>query len=501
MKKIFLIFIFLLALSLRLYKLPYLTVFNSELAENYLNIKSLLNNPVLLTGQPTSHDWLRLSSIPYYLLFPIFYLSKFHPLTGAYFWAILSSLMVLVNYYIIKKIFNGKTALMSSLFFAVSPSLINLSRLPHLYVYVIPLTYLFLWRAYKYAIGETQKLWPLFLITGLAINFHFSAIILIPLTVLIQLLRHSGERGRSPSDSRIISALDSEVLTRFVPGMTDVLKCILAFFLPNIPFLINDALHGFITTRNIFIWFPYKMMNFFKGETYGLAKTTVADNTFPAILEFFKKSLFPPDFPLWLGFLPVIIILGSLLLLKIRKHSGFQILLLWLLVGITSLFIHKNPPFHYFMPIYILPVILLSVIQSGAKNQLKNSIIYLPVIIFIIINLHFLFSSRYFYQDIKPLPPYIPCMTQLQITQAIIKDAHGQKYSLSRIGPFDNYRNQFKYNYDYLLWWEGNEPVEKAEMKYIIVEDQKRTPQSPALKKILETENVSVYYEQNKNLH
>ena len=72
------------------------------------------------------------------------------------------------------------------------------------------------------------------------------------------------------------------------------------------------------------------------------------------------------------------------------------------------------------------------------------------IILFIILSdLLFIFSPQYLFLNRAENPFYIPYETQEKIAKAIILDAKGKKFSLSRVGPFDNYVGQSKENYEY----------------------------------------------------
>ncbi len=458
--------IFILATVIRLYNASVFPSYSAEIAQHYLEIIKLLQGNLLLNGPLTSHPWLRLGAIPYYLFFPVFWIARFHPLTLFYSWTVVEIAMVFFNYYVVKKILNERIALLSTLFLSLSPLQLLFNRTPGFYSFVIPLIYVLLLLLSRTVRKKSAPFWPIFLIVGFMINLHVSSLFLILFFILLGIY-----------------------LKKF--SRISIVASLLAFIIPNVYFFINDYLSRFSMTRNLLIWFPYKVFNFFSGKTLGVNKVSAIDETMVHIVNFFKTVFFPPYSPLVFG----VFIISLLLVYLAIKKSPFiiRILSFWLLFGIVALIIHKNPPLHYFVPIFILPIILISYIFSKLLENKRTKLIVSAFILFIIVsNVLFIFSSQYLFQKQKRDLFTIPYPTQERIARTIIRDAGDKKYSLSRIGPFDNYANEFKENYEYLLWWLGNRPVEKSHLKYMIVEDKNRFQNTTAVKSIAEINGVLI---------
>lgn len=402
----------------------------SEIAQHYLEIIKLLNNQWILQGPLTSHSWLRLSSTPYYLFFPIFALFRFHPMTLSYFWIITSILIIPLNYFVIKKVLDNKTAIISTLLIVTSPLFINLIKLPSFFNFIIPLFYFLLLAIHS------KRVWLVFFIISLMFSLHASALILLLFFIGVFLLIKKLDRKQIAFSS-------------------------IAYLIPQIPFFINDFYSGFSMTKNLILWIPYKAFNFLTGKTLGLNNRLVADETIKSIFNFIKLS-FLPDRIHW--------ITGMFILLLIivyfrRKKTIFveKVLYYLLIFGLLILMIHKNPPLHYFIPIYFIPLILLSKILS----LIKNKFLILILLFLISSNLYSIFNKK------KMSSEFIPYKTQEKVAKTIIKDSKGKKFSLLRKGPFDNYTDQFKQNYEYILWWLGNRPVKDSKLEYLIVEKEK----------------------------
>lgn len=174
-----------------------------------------------------------------------------------------------------------------------------------------------------------------------------------------------------------------------------------------------------------------------------------------------------------------------------QKNQKFiQILYVLFFFGIVSLIIHKNPPFHYFMPIYVLPIILIShIVTSILETKKEYSILTMFGASVVIINLYYIFSTQYLFAT-NISNSY---SKQKEVAEYIIKDAQGKPFELKRIGPFDNYPNEFKDNYEYLMWWLGNRPRTGPRTQYIIVEDKNMVPKELQGKDIKNIENVIIF--------
>lgn len=451
-----LIVIFILATLLRLYQPVSTLTLSSETAQHYLEIIKLFDKGTpFLNGPLTSHPWLRLSATPYYLFFPIMLLHAFHPLTLVYYSLLSSIITIFLNYIVVKKIFGEKTAFISTFLLTFAPSQLIYSRLSGFFVFVIPLTYLLIWQVSRLTKSKKRPIWPVFAVIGCLTTLHASALFL---TIFFTLLfiyqkRFTLHKG---------------------------LACLAAFLFPNVPFLIQDTLHGFSMTGHLLLWIPYKFMMFLSGKTLGAERQLVIDESISNIFTFFKSGFFPSSWPWFIG--AAVFVLLILLFIKKKKTTTENILYLWLFFGIIVLFFHKNPPFHYFATILVLPIILISQwLAAISTGKCRKVLVMSPLLIMGLFELRFIFSPAFLYQNPKQDPRFVPYATQLRIAQLIKNDSDNQKFMLKRIGAFDEYPQESKEQYLYLLWWLGNQPVEVAPLTYTIVEGTPKTPIDPSL--------------------
>jgi hypothetical protein len=443
--------LFLISFFIKFFRFSEFATYNAETGQHYLEIIKLLSGQFLVQGPLTSHSWLRLSSTPYYLFFPFFQLADFHPLTLPFLWTATSCLTILLSYLVVGKMYDRGTAVLASLLYLLSPNILILDRNSGFFPFIIPLMYLLIWQSDQFFFKGKGRLWVIFFLLSVMCTLHAAAIFVIPFYVAVIVVKKKIQR-------------------------TDFLKSMIAFLIPQIPFLAIDATQYFFSTRQLLLWLPYKVFNFLSGKTLGIEKATVEDQTVVFISNFFKQFFFSPSVPWWIGIgVCSFFAIWLIVLLKKRIFSLETFLLSLLMFGTTALVIHKNPPQHYFVPIMILPLVLSARFLSLLwKNKKHRSLMIFFLTIIIGLSTRFIYSSQYLFAHGNNLG----YETQLIIAERITRDARGQKFQLTRIGPFDHYQNGFKENYEYVLWWLGNRPIEDSLLEYIIVEDQsKLSPQ------------------------
>ena len=161
-----------------------------------------------------------------------------------------------------------------------------------------------------------------------------------------------------------------------------------------------------------------------------------------------------------------IIILLFLVLQKGEQYLKFIGLIM--IMGITGIFIHGNPPIHYYLPLFIPAVLLFSTSLERFSLKILSPLFAL----FILINCQFYFSNNWFDTSKEWFKNglNVPYSLQVETTNAIIQNSYGQKFKLKRVGPFDYFDKNYSQNYEYLLWKGGNEPIESSALVYTIYE-------------------------------
>ncbi len=423
--------ILILAILLRFYRIPQNLVFHGELGDNYLNIKNFIaNKEVPLLGPPTSHPWLSFSPLYYWVFVPILYLFKFNPAAGPYFFAFENLILIAVNFWVVKKILNSKVAAISSYLIAISPLWMSLTRESRFF----SLSIIFLYPVLYLLIKNPKKFFLNGIFLGLSLSFHLTPLFLVPFCLFVYFLNKN---------------LNLKSVFKFLAGI----------FLTQVPFLIYNITHKFVMLIKFLEWVPYRAVTSQKAFSVStfydfIAKSFVANTKFLSSLVFL-----------------LFIITFIYLAIKFYKNkkSPIFILISWFITGAVSLFIHGNPPSHYLMPLYFVPIIIVSYTLSKI-----NRYILLAVLIAItFINLKYYFSNNWFYipQDKIENNLLVPFRMQKEVSKFIINDAKGEKFNLSRVGYSDQFQDNYDQNYQYLLWLYGNTPVkDNQKLKYVVIE-------------------------------
>lgn len=433
--------IVLLGAFLRFFRLIPNMVFQGELGDNYLAIKNFVGSgQIPLVGPPTSHPWLAFGPLFYWLMAPVLALFNYNPAAGAYFIAFTQVVLILINFYFIGKLFKEKVALISSLLIAASPLYLNLARQSRFY----SLATIFFYPFFYYLVAG--NLFVSGLSFGIMLNFHLTPIVFIPPLIIYLIRKETKAKG----------------YLKFISGLT----------IPNIPFLIYNIGHRFEMLKNLILWVPYRIAGFVGIVPKNSPTSVTILNNFYSLSSFISSSFaYRPIF----GALFVLVI-GLYLVFEIRKNWGVKkiskefLLVLFFLFGYLGIFIHGNPPSHYYLPLYGIPVIFFSLILAKMKSQ---KLIGAILIIMLLINLNFYFSKSWFYRSTAKIDDAgeVPYSLQLDVAGEIIKDAGGRSLSLKRVGQFDYFKGYYAQNYTYLLWWLGNEPQENSKISYTIYEN------------------------------
>ncbi len=450
------LWLFLLILSLgigaflRFYRLPENIVFHGELGHNYLAIKNAFEDGIIpLLGPPTSHPWLSFGPLFYWLFGPLLALFNFNPVAGAYFFAAVGCAIIWLNFVVVKEFFGEKVAAISSFLISFSYAWVKLAQESRFF----SLSALFFYPFLYFLLRRRLFLAGLFL--GIMFNFHLSPIVvLIPTAIYLFVNKRVFNKNR-------------------------IFHGIVGFIIPNIPFLIYNSQHRFEMLANLIRWVPYRIAGFMGLYPKNTATTEVLRANIVSLYDF-VGNIFAPGYK-YLSFTMLAIILCFSAIKfyaeikKTEKNWPLLILILFFLFGYLGIFVHGDPPGHYYLPIYPLPTIFFSIfLVEAAQNKTLKFICGLVLAGLLTINLMFFFSGKWFYLPKDKVSEGLPVPYSMQLTavDTIIDDAKGKPFSLSRSGPFDYFEGNYAQNYRYLLWWKGNEPVANATLKYTIYEQK-----------------------------
>ena len=438
-ENILIILIVILGIMLRFYRLEANFSFSGELGQNLLEVKNyLIQGKIPLLGPQTSHPWLFFGPLYYWILTPFIMIFRYNPVSISYLGSISGILGIILNYIVVTKIVNKKTAIISSFLIAISPYFISFSRSGRFMFWESALFYLFMLCLFKIE-NKIYKYWfYLGLVYGIMLNFHLTPIALFPVIILFLL-------------KRIQISEKLKMITKFIYGL----------FITMLPFLIYDSGNRFDMTRKLILWIPYRFFGFFgliPQNNYSLdvlKKTIIQIYSFFLSTVVYEKSL-------------IAVILSIFVIIEIVRNVRnrsyiYRIINYSLLFMILAFIVHSDPPSHYFVPILPIPIILISIALTKISEKFRSNLItFIFCFIILIVNLNYLFSENYYFINnlkVSENHSYVPYQLQEQAAKCIVNDAKGKPYSLRRIGTNQEFGGDFAQNYQYLLWLYGNEPV------------------------------------------
>ncbi|MGB9883142.1 MAG: glycosyltransferase family 39 protein, partial [Microgenomates group bacterium] len=186
----FIVFVFFLTFFLRFFDLPRFISYHQDQVRDLLYVKKHFDNhQIILLGPKASVGNFYLPPFWYYLMTIAYFFSP-SPLAPAFMVVILNSLTVVFIYIFAKKFFDQKTAIFSSLLYAVSPISIEYSRFawnPNLIPFFTILTLYFL---FLYLFEKNNLLYFVLgvIFANLSLQLHYQGFIIFSFYFLAILL-------------------------------------------------------------------------------------------------------------------------------------------------------------------------------------------------------------------------------------------------------------------------------------------------------------------------
>lgn len=442
-----------------MYKLPENLVFHGELGHNYLAIKDfILDGRIPLLGPPTSHPWLSFGPLFYWIMAPVMILFDFNPVAPAYFFAFASSLTVILNLYVIKKIIGWQVALVSSLLMTISPAFIKIAWESRFFSLIIPIFYVFIYFFQK--VLKTNKGYTsLGVIFGVLLNFHYTPLVLLPVILFYLVVAKNVNRFLN--------------FFRFTSGVVLTLT----------PLVLYDLLNKFEMLGKLVLWVPYRLAGFLGVYPKNNVSSDSLISTFNTLFKFLGETVLPPNnnFTLVFGVMIFIAIIYYF------KKSSFLGLIF--LVGVVSLFIHGDPPTHYLF--LLLPAILMFVSLATVESFKK-----FPLLTILVVFLVLLKNGTYYHSDwfkSRTVNTNVSYKIQLEAVESIIKNSEGQNFAIKRVGPGDEFEGNYAQNYEYLLWRLRSAPVKASDTVYTFVEFENKYKGEV----VFDSEELTVYKNEN----
>lgn len=463
---IFILFLIMgIGLFLRFYKLQPNLIFNGEMGYDYMTIRNFVeNHQIPLIGPRTSHEWFFIGPLFYWIfgiLLPMFH---YNVLVGAYFFAIVGAASVLVCYWVINSLFGQKTGIISAFLISISPLWVQLAHDARFNAVTAVLFFPFYYFLVNAIRDKGKSLFILGVTLGIMFSFFPSPVLLLP-GAIVALFIYRKEVNKK----------------YFFTG-------ILGFLIPNIPYLIYNAEHKFEILGNLFTWIPYRVLGFLGLYPKNTATPDILKTNVIGLYTFFQQSYLHDSNILIIGLFLSVIVCA---IIYMRKNLPLTVLMIIFGTSYLGLFLHGAPPQHYYLVIFPVPIILLSLfLKDFGRKHLWAVVLIFGYLIFF--NFKFYFSNSWF--GINPFRMsddtyFVPYSLQQKITNLIAEDAGTNKFNLARVGTLDQFGDNFSLNYQFLLRNKNIILDKAAKLRYTIYEDTSNLPKN---EKVFWIENIAI---------
>jgi len=298
-------------------------------------------------------------------------LFKFQPIGLAFGVAIYSSFYLLVNYFIVKELFNKKIALISTIFLSFSSVLIDFSRFswnPNLLPLFVLLTIYFAIKSL-----QTNK-WHYFFLLGAFLSFsiqlHYLALFLIPAIGII-----------------FLSSLYKKSVKQLISQFHNFLISVLSFIIFSSPLIIFDLRHNFLNSKLFLALF----------KSSGTSFTSKINSFFDSFyyLNFYSFNINLNKFFIYVLLVFLFIILFTL----IKKSSNLKTFLLIFFITIVGMSLYNGPKHpHYFGILFPLYFVIISYFLASLNQSSFGKI----MIVFFISGYIFLNFQKYYFLRNQP---------------------------------------------------------------------------------------------------
>jgi len=367
-----LIAVILVGIFLRFYRLEGFVTFLGDQGRDAIIIKRIITGehfPAI--GAPTSVGQVYLGPFYYYFIAPWLLLFKFQPIGLAFGVAVYSSFYLLVNYFIVKELFNKKIALISTIFLSFSSVLIDFSRFswnPNLLPLFVLLTIYFAIKSL-----QTNK-WHYFFLLGAFLSFsiqlHYLALFLIPAIGII-----------------FLSSLYKKSVKQLISQFHNFLISVLSFIIFSSPLIIFDLRHNFLNSKLFLALF----------KSSGTSFTSKINSFFDSFyyLNFYSFNINLNKFFIYVLLVFLFIILFTL----IKKSSNLKTFLLIFFITIVGMSLYNGPKHpHYFGILFPLYFVIISYFLASLNQSSFGKI----MIVFFISGYIFLNFQKYYFLRNQP---------------------------------------------------------------------------------------------------
>lgn len=362
-----LIGVLLVGVFLRFYRLEGFVTFLGDQGRDAIIVKriiSLEHFPAI--GPPTSIGQVYLGPFYYYFIAPWLLFFNYQPVGLAFGVAFFSVIGLLINYMVVKELFNKKIALISTIFLTFSSVMIDFSRFswnPNLLPLFTLLTVYFVIKSLKI------NKWYFFALSGAFLSFsiqlHYLALFLIP-----------------PIGILFLSSFYKKSTKQLISQSLNLSISVFSFILFSSPLIIFDLRHQFLNSKLFLSLFKSS------GSTLSTKFNSLFDSFY--FLNLYSLNINLNKFLVYLLLLFLLLAFVTL----IKRSSNFKTFLLFFLLTMFGMSFYNGPKHsHYFGVLYPLYYIIISYFLVFPKGSSWEKFLT----IFFVIGFIFLNFQKYPY--------------------------------------------------------------------------------------------------------
>ncbi|MFA5024892.1 MAG: glycosyltransferase family 39 protein [Candidatus Shapirobacteria bacterium] len=423
-----LIFIILLGIFFRIYNFERGFSFaHDQDLYSWIAKDIIVNKHLRLSGQVTSVDGVFIGPAYYYLMAITYAIFNMNPIGAIVPLTIIGILNILSFYWILKRFYGEKTALIAAFIESISFGMAAFDR------WSVPTQPTILWCIWflfiilEFSRGKLKYMWLYAVLVGLLWNVHIALLPILPIPILVYFL----SKGKF-----------KEKISRI--KIKQILVSLLIFVVVNSPFFVFEFKHNFSQVKSTIAAIKMKT----EGPT-GMQKI---EKVLDASGREFQQRLFVGWEIEQVGWLWLVIIF-MLILLKTKKILGnaeFIGIIFWIFLIVLAQFTSKRPVSEYYFS-NVLPILILLV--SLCLNIIDIKILSILGIIYLGLNANWLFKksemdSSYFFRK--------------QVVEYIKSEVKKNNYPCIAINYIAD--PGFGVGFRYLFWYEGI-PLVKASDK------------------------------------
>ena len=406
----------LLALALRIYKIPQYLTFLGDEGRDVRVVRNLIQGDLVFIGPQTSIGNMYLGPLYYYMMAPFLWLWNLSPVGPAVMVAILSTITTIFIWWATRTWFAPAVGLLASLFFALSPVAIIYGRTswnPNPMPFFALLSIWSIWQLWQH------RRFIYIVVTAVALAFalqmHYLGLLLIPVLGIFWLITAIGIWSNEDQRAQFI---------RYS------LFALLAFAVLMSPLVLFDLKHDLLNFN--------AFKKFFTNRQTTINLDPTKSNRFMLVINKFISDLVLSTSALQATIASILmIILSTFYFIRSSSHKRqYTLLLVWIATGIFGLGLYKQHVYaHYFGFLYPAIYILIAyLLWRLFKGRLK----VLSIAAFV-----FLVSLSIQNSPLKQTPNRQLQRTE-EVVDFIIDKSQGEPFNFALIAK-QNYDESYRY--------------------------------------------------------